>query len=163
MSAPNSPENDAAGHAQLILEHFLPYRLSVLSNRVSQTIADMYQKRFGLAITEWRVMAVLGRFADLSANEVAERTAMDKVAVSRAVARLLERDLIKREIHSDDRRRSVLTLSETGYAIYDEIVPMALACEQRLIATLDEQERATLERLMVKLSGPGLAALREGA
>jgi len=73
MSAPNSPENNAAGHAQLILEHFLPYRLSVLSNRVSQTIADMYQKRFGLAITEWRVMAVLGRFADLSANEVSAR------------------------------------------------------------------------------------------
>lgn len=168
MSVPNAPQvpaasADAGGHAQLILENFLPYRLSVLSNRVSQTIADMYQKRFGLAITEWRVMAVLGRFPDLSANEVAERTAMDKVAVSRAVARLLERDLIKREIHSDDRRRSVLALSATGYTIYDEIAPMALASEQRLIATLDAQERATLESLLVKLSGPGLAALREGA
>ena len=153
---------DANGHAQLELENFLPYRLSVLSNRVSQTIADMYQKRFGLAITEWRVMAVLGRFPDLSANEVAERTAMDKVAVSRAVAKLLERSLIKREIHSDDRRRSVLALSEVGYTVYDEIAPMALAAEQRLVATLDEQERATLDRLMHKLAGPGLAALREG-
>ncbi len=153
---------DAHGHAQLELENFLPYRLSVLSNRVSQTIADMYQKRFGLAITEWRVMAVLGRFPDLSANEVAERTAMDKVAVSRAVAKLLERSLIKREIHSDDRRRSVLALSEVGYTVYDEIAPMALAAEQRLIATLDEQERATLDRLMHKLAGPGLVALREG-
>ena len=169
MSAPNSsealdtaPGADASGHAQLALENFLPYRLSVLSNRVSQTIADIYQKRFGLAITEWRVMAVLGRFPDLSANEVAERTAMDKVAVSRAVARLLERGLIKREIHSDDRRRSVLALSEVGYTVYDEIAPMALACEQRLIATLDAEERAMLDRLLVKLSGPGLAALRDG-
>jgi len=170
MSAPNAPEAhdpaapaDASGHAQLALETFLPYRLSVLSNRVSQTIADLYQKRFGLAITEWRVMAVLGRFPDLSANEVAERTAMDKVAVSRAVARLLERGLIKREIHSDDRRRSVLTLSEVGYSVYDEIAPMALACEARLIATLDDEERAMLDRLLVKLGGPGLAALREGS
>ena len=154
---------DAQGHAQLILESFIPYRLSVLSNRMSQTIATQYQKRFGLAVTEWRVMAVLGRFSDLSANEVAERTAMDKVAVSRAVARLLERDLIRREIHSDDRRRSVLALSEVGYSVYDEIVPMALACEQRLIGTLDQAERATLDRLLVKLSGPGLAALREDA
>ena len=160
---PGSGPAADAGHAQLDLEHFLPYRLSVLSNRVSQTIADMYQKRFGLAITEWRVMAVLGRFPDLSANEVAERTAMDKVAVSRAVAKLLERSLIKREIHSDDRRRSVLALSEVGYTVYDEIAPMALAAEQRLIATLDEQERTTLDRLMHKLAGPGLAALREGA
>ena len=170
MSAPNAseapgtaPSADAPAHAQLLLENFLPYRLSVLSNRVSQTIADLYQKRFGLAITEWRVMAVLGRFADLSANEVAERTAMDKVAVSRAVARLLERGLIKREIHSDDRRRSVLALSEVGYTVYDEVAPMALACEQRLIATLDEDERTTLDRLLVKLGGPGLAALRDGS
>jgi DNA-binding MarR family transcriptional regulator len=158
-AAASSPE---PGHAQLYLENFLPYRLSVLSNRVSQTIADMYQKRFGLAITEWRVMAVLGRYPDLSANEVAERTAMDKVAVSRAVARLLERSLIKREIHSDDRRRSVLALSEIGYTVFDEIAPMALAAEQRLLATLDEEERATLDRLMLKLAGPGLTALREG-
>jgi len=89
-----SSDPTAAGagpqHAVLELERFLPYRLSVLSNRVSQTIADAYVERFGLAVTEWRVIAVLGRFPGLSANGVAERTAMDKVAVSRAVARLLE-------------------------------------------------------------------------
>ena len=152
---------DAQDHAQLILESFIPYRLSVLSNRMSQTIAGLYQKRFGLAVTEWRVMAVLGRFPGLSANEVAERTAMDKVAVSRAVARLLERSLIKREIHSDDRRRSVLALSEVGYSVYDEIVPLAEDCERRLLAALEEGERTTLARLLDKLTGPGLAALRE--
>jgi DNA-binding MarR family transcriptional regulator len=162
LASPAASGTPDSGHAQLYLENFLPYRLSVLSNRVSQTIADMYQKRFGLAITEWRVMAVLGRYPDLSANEVAERTAMDKVAVSRAVARLLERGLIKREIHSDDRRRSVLALSEVGYTVFDEIAPMALAAEQRLIAALDAEERATLDRLMQKLAGPGLTALREG-
>ena len=149
-------------HAELDLEHFLPYRLSVLSNRISSAIAREYSQRFGLGVTEWRVMAVLGRFPGLSAGEVAKRTAMDKVAVSRAVARLLERSLIKREIHSDDRRRSVLALSEVGYSVYDEIAPMALGCEQRLVATLDDEEKAMLDRLLRKLSGPGLAALREG-
>ena len=81
------------------LERLLPYRLSVLSNRVSNAISSEYQRRFGLAITEWRVMAVLGRYPGLSAREVTERTAMDKVAVSRAVARLLERGFIQRETH----------------------------------------------------------------
>ena len=150
------------GHAELDLEHFLPYRLSVLSNRISSAIAREYSQRFGLGVTEWRVMAVLGRYPGLSAGEVAKRTAMDKVAVSRAVARLLERSLIKREIHSDDRRRSVLALSEVGYSVYDEIAPMALGCEQRLVATLDDEEKAMLDRLLRKLSGPGLAALRDG-
>lgn len=138
-------------HAQLDLEHFLPYRLSVLSNRVSSTIARIYTERFQLSITEWRVMAVLGRYPGLSANEVAQRTAMDKVAVSRAVARLLEAGRLDREIHGDDRRRSVLKLSEGGYRIYDEVAPLALAFERRLLEGIDDAERAALFRLLDRL------------
>ena len=73
----------------LDLERFLPYRLSVLSNTVSHAIAEMYGERYQLSVTQWRVLAVVGRFPDLSAVEVAERTKMDKVAVSRAVAELI--------------------------------------------------------------------------
>jgi len=146
-------------HAILDLERFLPYRLSVLSNRVSNAISSEYHRRFGLAITEWRVMAVLGRYPGLSAREVTERTAMDKVAVSRAVARLLERELLKRDIHGDDRRRSVLTLSEAGYSVYDEVAPMTLACERQLLEPLSEDERATLSRLIDKLAGDGMDAM----
>lgn len=139
------------GHAELDLEHFLPYRLSVLSNRVSGDIARIYTERFQLSITEWRVMAVLGRYPGLSANEVAQRTAMDKVAVSRAVARLLEAGRLDREIHGDDRRRSVLQLSEAGYRIYDEVAPLALAFERRLLDGIDDAERALLFRLLDRL------------
>ena len=99
MSQPASP----VIHADFDLDRLFSYRLSVLSNRISGAISREYHRRFGLAITEWRVMAVLGRFPGLSAGEVAARTAMDKVAVSRAVARLLERALIQRETHGDDR------------------------------------------------------------
>src|SRR6478672_11658564 len=93
---------NAARPTTLDLEHFLPYRLSVLSNRVSGAIAQMYSERFDLGVTEWRVMAVLGRYPKLSAGEVAQRTAMDKVAVSRAVAGLVEAGRVEREIHDDD-------------------------------------------------------------
>jgi len=150
------------GHAQLDLEHFLPYRLSVLSNRVSGTIARIYTERFQLSITEWRVMAVLGRYPGLSANEVAQRTAMDKVAVSRAVARLLDAGRLDREIHGDDRRRSVLKLSEGGYRIYDEVAPLALEFERRLLDGIDDQERAVLFRLLDRLDELELAAEAEG-
>lgn len=142
-------------HALLDLEHFLPYRLSVLSNRISQTIADTYAERFGIGITEWRVIAVLGRNPGLSANGVAGRTAMDKVAVSRTIARLLERGLVQRDTHGDDRRRSVLELSEAGYRIYDEVVPLALARERALLAHFTAEDRQQLDALLSKL-GHGL-------
>jgi len=138
-------------HALLDLEHFLPYRLSVLSNLISQTLADTYAERFAIGITEWRVIAVLGRHPGLSANGVAERTAMDKVAVSRTIARLLERELVQRDTHGDDRRRSVLELSESGYRIYDEVVPLALVRERELLTYFSDEDKRLLDVLLSKL------------
>ena len=148
-SAP--PAAPAEAPAGLDLEHFLPYRLSVLSNRVSGAIARVYSERFGLGVTEWRVMAVLGRYPGLSASEVAQRTAMDKVAVSRAVAGLIEAGRLLRETHGQDRRRSVLRLSPAGHRIYDAIAPLALAFERRLLEGVDPRERALLFRLLDRL------------
>ena len=139
------------GEATLELERFVPYRLSVLSNSLSQAIAREYARRFDLSVTEWRVIAVLGRFAGISASEVAERTAMDKVAVSRAVNRLIETGRVKRDTHGDDRRRSVLQLSARGRKVYDDVAPRALAYERTLLAALDADERAWLDRILDKL------------
>ena len=135
----------------LDLERFLPYQLSVLSNRISQNIARCYQSRFQLSVTEWRVMAVLGRFPGISANELAERTAMDKVAVSRAVSGLVDAGRLVRNTHAVDRRRHVLTLSDAGIGIYDAIAPMALAFEARLLEGFDADDRALLGRLLARL------------
>jgi len=140
-----------AEHAPLQLEHFLPYRLSILSNTISQAIADDYQSRHDISMTEWRVMAVLARYAGLSAREVAERTAMDKVAVSRALARLVEAGRVDRAVHDNDKRRSVLNLSDAGWAIHDEVAPMARAREREVLAKLDAEERAWLTRILDKL------------
>jgi DNA-binding MarR family transcriptional regulator len=144
-------ETAAAAHAVLELDQFLPYRLSVLSNRISQDIARLYADRFGLGITQWRILAVLGRYPDLSATELAERTAMDKVAVSRAVASLIEGGLLRRRQHGVDRRRSRLELSARGYRVYDQIAPLALDYEARLLASLDAAERRALLELLAKL------------
>jgi DNA-binding MarR family transcriptional regulator len=141
----------SAEHAPLELEHFLPYRLSILSNAISQSIADDYHRRYDLSVTEWRVMAVLDRFDGLSAREVAERTLMDKVAVSRALARLVEAGRVTRATHAGDKRRSVLGLSEAGWALHDEVAPMARAREREVLAKLDFEEQHWLTRIIDKL------------
>ncbi len=139
---------------ELILEDFLPYRLAILSHTVSSLIARVYDKRFGLTIPEWRVMAIVGRFPGLSAVEVAERTMLDKVAVSRAVTKLIKAGRIDREFADADRRRSILTLSEQGREVHDEIAPLALAMEEDLLHGLDDAQIDTLntviERLLVR-------------
>ncbi len=145
---------------QLDLKHFLPYRLSVLSNRISSAIASEYSQRFGLGVTEWRVMAVLGRKGGLSANQVAQRTAMDKVAVSRAVASLIASGRLLREFDDNDRRRSVLHLSEAGYLVYDQVALLALAFEKHVLDGMPDEERDLLFRLLDRLDELELHAER---
>jgi DNA-binding MarR family transcriptional regulator len=139
---------------ELILEDFLPYRLAILSHTVSSLIARVYDKRFGLTIPEWRVIAIVGRFPGLSAVEVAERTMLDKVAVSRAVTKLIKAGRIDREFADADRRRSILTLSEDGRKVHDEVAPLAMAMEDDLLHGLADDEIAVLntviERLLVR-------------
>ena len=137
----------------LDLERFLPYRLSVLSNRISADIAQLYETRYGMAIPEWRVIAVLAKRPGLSATEVAQRTAMDKVAVSRAVSALLRARRIERRFAPSDRRRSMLRLSARGEEVYAQVVPVALAYERELLAPLSESEREALGRALRVLLG----------
>jgi len=136
---------------ELILEDFLPYRLAILSHTVSSLIAHVYDKRFGLTIPEWRVIAIVGRFPGLSAVEVAERTMLDKVAVSRAVTKLIKAGRIDREFADADRRRSILTLSEDGRKVHDEVAPLALEMEVDLLQGLDNEQIATLNIVIERL------------
>lgn len=138
----------------LNLESFLPYRLSVLSHTISTTIAKAYESKFGVSIPEWRVIAILGRFPGLSAVEVADRTMLDKVAVSRAVTKLIKSGRIDREFADADRRRSILNLSEEGKQVHDEIAPLALAFELELLQGISAEDlevfNVVLERLLGK-------------
>jgi DNA-binding MarR family transcriptional regulator len=138
---------------KLHLEKFLPYRLSVLSNTVSSAIAAAYFMNFGLSIPEWRVMAVLAANPGLSAAEVTARTAMDKVAVSRAVAALLSAGRLQRTTAPADRRRTHLALTRAGERVYSRVVPMALEYERHLIAPLSKRDQAALDRLVRVLLG----------
>ena len=141
-------------HSPLELERFLPYRLSILSNRVSQAIAREYTDRFNLSMTEWRVMAVLARFngEGMSAREVADRTAMDKVAVSRALARLTASGRVSRSTHGGDKRRSVLRLTAKGWKIHDTVAPRARAHERELLGHLTADEKKMLTLILDKLA-----------
>ena len=132
----------------LDLEHFLPYRLSVLSNTISQTIAAEYEARFGLSVTQWRAMAILGRHDDLAARDVAARSAMDKVAVSRALAGLVEKGFVRRATAREDKRESRLRLTAAGRRVHDDIVPLALAHERALLERLTSEERHWLMRIL---------------
>jgi len=145
-------KHEGAETQQLRLPDYLPYRLSVVSNKASGLIARAYQARFGLSIWEWRVIAVLGGEArPLTAQAVCEATAMDKVTVSRAIRALDARGLVARQPNADDKRASDVTLTAEGQDIYAKITPSALDYEARMLVDFSDDERIALTALLEKL------------
>ena len=138
--------------SDLLLEEFLPYRLSYLTNMISQDLAKLYTDKFGISHTEWRVMAVLGISSGVSAALVAEKTAMDKVAVSRAINNMIKADLVSRIFADDDKRRSELTLSDKGQKTYEKIVPLVQSYEKTLLEALSNDEQQNLDTVLGKLT-----------
>lgn len=133
------------------LAEFMPYRISITSNAISDLIAREYRSRFGLKIAEWRVMAVLGDVGEATQRELVAATRMDKVAVNRATKALGERALIQRAPNMNDGRSHHLALTDTGRALYAEIMPLALQMETQVIQVLDPQEQAQFSRMLGKL------------
>jgi DNA-binding MarR family transcriptional regulator len=143
------------------LEEYLPYRLSLLSNTVSQGIAHRYQQDHDVSVTEWRVIVVLGRFPGSTASEVVDRTAMDKVSISRAVRSLIDKGFLQRRTDKNDRRRLRLYLTRgRGKQVLESIVPLAAAYEKELLESLNAEDLAVMADLLRKLQ-LGAEALRD--
>lgn len=137
--------------ATLALAGFLPYRFSIVAERISHAFAASYEREFGLTIPEWRVMAILGERSPRTTQEVIEATAMDRVKVSRAVIRLADKALLARTPHPGDQRAQMLRLTRRGLAVYRRIVPLAHRLQAELAAALDPEERRVLDRILPKL------------
>ena len=143
------------------LADFMPYRLSVTTNIVSDLIAGRYRSQFGLKVPEWRVMAVLGDAGALTQRALAGGTRMDKVAVNRACKVLEERGLAARSPNAHDGRSHHLELTSAGRAMFDRIMPMALDMETRLFACLSAREAELLKATLGKLDRQATAMLEE--
>jgi len=141
----------------LKLDQFLPYRLSIASNRVSGVIATAYQALFGLRIPEWRAVAVLAEHGAMTQQALCGRTQMDKVTVSRAAIALAQRGLIARVTNPEDQRSNLIRLSDTGWELYERIAPEALAMEKRIFESFDAGELAQFRSMLERLEAAAAA------
>ncbi len=137
--------------SRLKLDDFLPDRLSLASNAVSQVIAKAYEELFELKMPEWRVMAVLAEAGGLTQQELVGRTKMDKVTVSRAAQVLERRELLRRVTDTEDARSLRLSLTEEGRKLYARVVPAALELEAEVLEGLSAREVDALQELLRRL------------
>jgi DNA-binding MarR family transcriptional regulator len=147
--------NPRAAHAQaapLKLEEFLPYRLNVVASLVSQALSRVYAEHYGIGIPEWRVLVTLGQYDTMTGKAVGAHSHMHKTKVSRAVALLEQRNLLTRRPNTEDMRESLLSLTPTGRAIYEDLAPGALEFSRRLTEVIEAADRPAFERALGQLT-----------
>lgn len=141
----------------LKLNDFLPYRMSIASNAVSDAVATAYRNLFGLRIPEWRLVAVLAEGGAMSQQALCGRTRMDKVTVSRAAIGLVERGLIARAANPTDQRSHLVALTPEGWQLYEQVAPKALELERRLFESFSEDEKALLSTMLARIEAAATA------
>lgn len=135
----------------LVLEHYIPAYFTYLAGKISSGASAIYRPKFGVGITDWRIMALLAGEPWIGASRICSSTGLDKAAVSRSVRDLAATGLIEVRPDRSDQRRQLIALTKKGIALHDRIVELAIAREEALLAGFSARERKTLLALLMRL------------
>lgn len=141
------------------LQTFFPYQLAQLAEAVSRSVAAVYADRFGLNRDEWRILAALAEEGQMQASDLVPHTSLDKMQVSRALARMEQDGLVTRQPSPDDARARLVKPTAQGRKLYRKIVPMVQAREAYLLQALEHSECEALLRAMEKIRTRAMHAL----
>jgi DNA-binding MarR family transcriptional regulator len=119
-------------------------RLMVLANLLKRGAILRYKRLAGLSSVEFGLVASLGKRPPMSVVRLAEAVGMDKGQISRALAGLVSRRLVSREVNPRDNREVLVGLTRTGLIAHETIVAGALERNQRLLEQLGKDEVADL-------------------
>jgi DNA-binding MarR family transcriptional regulator len=126
-------------------------------NRIRQLVQTLRsfdkeaQARSGIGAAQMFILHVLQQEADLTMNELAERTATDQSSVSLAVRRLVEEGYVHREPGAEDRRQVRLSLTTKGRTLSRRSPPAAQEKIMESVETMTRADRAQLLALLGQL------------
>jgi DNA-binding MarR family transcriptional regulator len=126
------------------LEAFLPFRLNLLAQEISQSLSEIYAARFNLDIPQWRILANLASRGEMTAQEIAFITFSHKSTISRAVAELEARNLIERTTSTKDKRAFAMRVTTHGEKLFEQLLPLVLAFEKDVLKKLKSSEQKML-------------------
>lgn len=131
---------------QLDLDHYVPGLLLWLSNKVASSASSLYHDKFGVSVTEWRLLAYFKIYPWSTASMACELMGLDKGAVSRSLGALVADGYL--ESRPQGLRRVEYRVTRKGNKLHDNIYKFAMAREEALLDGMTAQERQILVKLL---------------
>jgi len=146
------------------LADLLLYRLYRLQATAGGRVVRLCESAYGLTRREWRILSFLSTKEGALSSELAEHAMLDRARTSRAITRLLEKNLVRRQPKPSDRREVHVHLTEEGRRIAAELFEQVVAINRDILAPLDASERLALDSMLGRLQAgadgdePGFSA-----
>ncbi len=128
-----------------LLAHYPPYQLVHAAEMLRDTFEQFYEQRYQLTVPQWRLM-VLGPNYPISQKELVEASGMDKVRISREIRRLVEKGIIFTESSEQDKRISLVSLTNAGLALFLQLKSEAGSWQHTLTDYLPSESREAIRQ-----------------
>jgi len=155
MPAHRRPQKDhgqeLSVHPTVDLDHYVPGYITWVSNKLSRGASQAYLRVFGVGIEMWRLMVLLAIKGELAANEASRIIGMDKGSVSRCFKSMQTKGFIEMRLDAKDGRLRVASFTDSGRAVHDQIIGLALERERAFLSALTPDESRQFLNLLVRL------------
>lgn len=129
----------------------ISYLIGAISNILSISGSRFYRRHFGIGLSEWRLMWILGIEPVMTAHRVCQIMGSDKAAVSRAIAGLERRGLLQGAADPADNRQRLVQLSPAGTDLYRRMIVVSRERQRRLLVPLSDEDQRHLVSLLRRL------------
>lgn len=142
---------DASGEG-LTVNNFLTTWMSLASNALRRTVTLPYAEKFGLTVSEWRLLSLIAHAKRLPFAELVVQSTSDKALVSRTLRLLEARGLVEVQAEGNTPRKKLFCqITAAGDALHDQVIPIARARQAQMILCLSPEERTVMRRALEKL------------
>lgn len=111
--------------------------------------SEAHIRQFDLTPAQFDVIATLGNTNGVSMGEIGEKTLITKGTLTGVIDRLIQKQLVVREVPADDRRNVIVQLTPKGQQVFEQVFPLHIAYIKERFEKLDPSE---LELLKIMLS-----------
>jgi DNA-binding MarR family transcriptional regulator len=141
--------------SNLKINEFLTFHLLRLASVAKSSVAREYLDPAGLSVPEWRLLATVANFSPLPFSDITAMTTMDKGQVSRTLRSAQGKGLVATELVPTDKRgtgengtssisRVMVSITPSGRALYQKVMPVAQRYQAGLIALMSNDERRVM-------------------
>ncbi|NKI98900.1 MarR family winged helix-turn-helix transcriptional regulator [Novosphingobium sp. SG707] len=148
MNPDMTDETQADGNGWL--GDFLPYQIYRVSSLMNIRLSGRL-KASGINLSQWRVLSVLRSQGQMSMSQIVDRTLMEQPTISRVISQLHNDGMVEREISPEDSRVALVSLSERGRALFDEIAVSAVRHQKIALDGVSKADIAALRRALSQI------------